>query len=79
MLGKATVRKMLSNPKPLLEKSVKQSNPRKRGIIQWFSDNEDAIFLWDSYFTESESLFVLDAKDKGNIGRFYNHCWYERF
>ncbi|PAV89163.1 hypothetical protein WR25_26567 isoform B [Diploscapter pachys] len=37
-------------------------------------DNEDAIFLWDSYFTESESLFVLDAKDKGNIGRFYNHC-----
>lgn len=34
---------------------------------------ETALFKWSDYFGENDQLYVLDAKYKGNIGRFLNH------
>ncbi|CAD6185758.1 unnamed protein product [Caenorhabditis auriculariae] len=47
------------------EESVVPRETRRR-------NDEENFFKWDEYFGDN-ALFVVDAKNRGNIGRFLNH------
>ncbi|CAF0734497.1 unnamed protein product [Brachionus calyciflorus] len=37
-----------------------------------FFTNRNNIFFWENYMRDS-SIFIMDAKKQGNIGRYFNH------